>query len=1566
MESEHHVQPRKTHTLGSSSASLFSRSLIRKDTRDEKSTEGPKGAIGLTTLYDPGPDAVVDLIFVHGLNGGSQSTWTKNGDMSLFWPQEWLPRDEAFQDVRIHTFGYASGLSRESVLNVPDFARSLLGSIHDSPNIPRTKDNPMILIGHSMGGLVVKKAFILGHQIGEFESVVRRVFAIFFLATPHQGAGLADTLTRLLALAPGSRPFVHDLSPESPVLQSINEEFPRYCSSLQLFSFFENKPMKLGMGSNLIVEKHCAVMNYPNERRTYLNANHRDVARFSFRNDPSYMTIRNALATTVESKRSLKASKRKAGFDQIETLSTFLGISDAPDDDVIAQDSIRLPRTCEWFFEKDGFKQWRNASMSKSLWLRGRPGSGKSVVSAHIINSLREQGQDCCFYFFSQGDKTKTTINSFLRSIIWQMAMLHPAILEIALDVATNWQDTTINKVDHVPVWRRLFLSGALKTRLSRPQYWIIDAIDECKGGAELMALLAKIQEIWPLCFLVTARDPIDKYASSVNPRVEIISEAIEEDDANRDIGLFLKANQDLLPASDIVEREAMAAQILRKSNGCFLWVTLVLKELRQVHTSSEIRNVLSTNPADMDELYGRILREMANARFGKGLAKAILTWATFSFRPLSTDEMHCAIEVDINDAVDDIEKSISACCGNLVYVDRQSKVQLLHLTVRDFLTRQGMESEFMIDRGTAHKRLALVCLQYLTSNEMRASRPRKLSVSQPQDKPYLIDYACEYVFQHLLHVKSNDGEVLVALSKFMGSNFVLSWIEHLAAKKDLQRVFQAGKTINSLLTRLGHHSPVVGLRKDLTVLKSWGNDLVRLVTKFGKELLYSPSAIHHLIPPFCPIDSAPNRQFSSPRRGLSVYGRTNEGWDDCLSILNFPKPSRPLTVAISQKYFALGISTGKVIVYDDVTCQESNKLDHREPVWSLAFSENGSMCASAGAEHIRIWDLDRWVELFHYTIPSMCLSLAFAEDDMLLFAAIKNNELMCWDIARGGAPHDTPTNWTIDLDEQSALQFRQPTLALFSPRHNLLAVVYRGEDILLWDFERDRIHDMYEKETGSRLHGSNKVSDGSTTVWDLAFSIVADSMLLAASYSDGDLVIYDTIDGNVKEILIGVNAQRICCSPDGRTLACADSQGNIQLFDLETFKSLYRLQFDGDAISPKALAFTSDNHRVIDIRSNQCRLWDPIVLLRQDMDDENSDTVSVSTAPSDVCFEGSTSVHVTAIECIPSESLVFCGKEDGSVSVYDITLKPHSTQLFTQTPGVPVILLCFDLENSILTCSDAASKITSRIVRKKQRNRWITNEPMIATRIGRKIVKILASGKHSRLLVSTDGRDLLWSTSNDSKQEPLLIRDTQEQYHWIQNGVNPDILILVSASTASLYHWKTLQEFHTLSLSNMPDPFTALSSVITLRHPRYFATRAVDPSRAKSSQHVFYIYDFKDFTPDAHTVDFVQNLSTLSSVMDTFIGVSAERLVYLDSSNWVCSVEIGSAEFSSIRHFFIPSDWLNLAKHLMLDITRNGEVVVIKRAELLVVKRGLEMTEKGAFNLPRKRSTSPRKTVLV
>jgi triacylglycerol esterase/lipase EstA (alpha/beta hydrolase family) len=116
------------------------------------------GPFGLRLLHSP-PEPLIDFIFVHGLRGGSVKTWCGSDDLRLFWPQAWLPRDPDLQLARIHSFGYNSdwGDSKETSLDLHDFGKSLLGEMSASPTLNSGDQIPIILIGHSMGGLVIKK-----------------------------------------------------------------------------------------------------------------------------------------------------------------------------------------------------------------------------------------------------------------------------------------------------------------------------------------------------------------------------------------------------------------------------------------------------------------------------------------------------------------------------------------------------------------------------------------------------------------------------------------------------------------------------------------------------------------------------------------------------------------------------------------------------------------------------------------------------------------------------------------------------------------------------------------------------------------------------------------------------------------------------------------------------------------------------------------------------------------------------------------------------------------------------------------------------------------------------------------------------------------------------------------------------------------------------------------------------------------------------------------------------------------------------------------------------------------
>ena len=146
-----------------------------------------------------------------------------------------------------------------------------------------------------------------------------------------------------------------------------------------------------------------------------------------------------------------------------------------------------------------------------------------------------------------------------------------------------------------------------------------------------------------------------------------------------------------------------------------------MFQELRDVHTSTDVRKVLDEVPTDMNALFARILDSMSTATYGKDLVKVILTWTVCSTRPLKTSELHDALQLDLNDSTDNVERSIRSCCGQLIYVDTQSQVQMIHLAARDYLLKTSIDSEFAVDRKQSHRRLLLTCLRYLNSDDMKA-----------------------------------------------------------------------------------------------------------------------------------------------------------------------------------------------------------------------------------------------------------------------------------------------------------------------------------------------------------------------------------------------------------------------------------------------------------------------------------------------------------------------------------------------------------------------------------------------------------------------------------------------------------------------------------------------------------------------------------------------------------------------------------------------------------------------------------------------------------------------------
>jgi hypothetical protein len=96
-----------------------------------------------------------------------------------------------------------------------------------------------------------------GQNDPEYENIVKAISAILFLATPHRGTNLADTLNRLLqaTVASTSKLYISELSKNSFTLQKLNEQFRHIAPKLDIVSFYETQPTSIGFKSTRVVSR---------------------------------------------------------------------------------------------------------------------------------------------------------------------------------------------------------------------------------------------------------------------------------------------------------------------------------------------------------------------------------------------------------------------------------------------------------------------------------------------------------------------------------------------------------------------------------------------------------------------------------------------------------------------------------------------------------------------------------------------------------------------------------------------------------------------------------------------------------------------------------------------------------------------------------------------------------------------------------------------------------------------------------------------------------------------------------------------------------------------------------------------------------------------------------------------------------------------------------------------------------------------------------------------------------------------------------------------------------------
>ena len=1390
-----------------------------------------------------------------------------------------------------------------------------------------------------------------------------------FLGTPNRGSDYVPWLRGLLALrsADGAPPYVENLESDSVRLTEISVLFQRYCHDLMVYSFYESRPMTVGRSA--VVESSSAIVGVRGERAAPLNGDHRQMCKFTSPEDSNYRTLTEtfgAINRDLLGRSKLWLHRRGPiltdGFlamrrnneqerKDMRLIQEYLVMPEIPEDDLRDTEDIKIENSCDWFTSKPEFQEWLSGKVdtcSRIFWLYAKPGMGKSTLAGHIVTILDELNGDCSYYFFRHGDKTQATVSGCLQSLMWQMARRNIVVRNSLLSMLENGVHFEQNNPK--TIWRRIFEPILMNPELIHRQFWVIDGLDECSDPRSLFFVFSKLAKQLPVSLFVTSRRSDEivsgfrglNHVSSLEP---ILSAEIQVQDTRDAITKYLKENQHKVHVSDRSRVELLLQRILCDSQGCFLWVRLLLDELNEVWTTNQVDEAIEEGiPQGMDLLYARCIQRIeSKAKSTINLARSILTWVVCAVRPLTVAELVGALETELGETLEDPYEAIPSICAQMVHVDASDRVLIVHLTAKSFLQSAWNHSSLAISPAAGHQKLSKICLQFLVSDVLQpiAVRPRNPSPEQKAPHwPDFLSYAATNMKDHLER-SSNALRLWPLIYGFFQGN-VFTWIEFVASKRRLEVL---NSTVLAIKGSVLSHEPRLP-NEQIEFLRAWIVDVHRLVSLFGPDLIRQPISIHFSIPPLCPASSAIRAVYGKQSKGIVALGVTDDGWGDEVACINSENTkTQARAVACAGSCFAVSFGS-TVNLYEATTCQESKRFEHNHDVRHVVFNDTGTILCSAGKLAVNVWNLEDDTPRHTILVHTFILSLSLCSGtDSAVLVVLRDHSIIKIFLGTGEVSTLSSQN---PICSEPACYI--PPVTVVSPDETKVAVSCLERHLKIFDMQNFyKFQGLLEVDNGgpATFH-TRSVSYATCAVFNRDLSVP----ILAAGYLDGTLALFNHVSmrlvKSTKPEYFTENAspwvQRLKCSPDGTLLLVAaskDADTSIILFGFRTLQALFKIPAYGGPI--RELTFNADGSRILEVRQRRCTIWEHKVPFPVVGDPSPSHKLRTATQ---------NQVQIRAVTVDPSGDFFFFGKVDGTVWYNDI-YEGHSPQLLVTHEGSVLHLRWATKRKLLIVATDNCPqpKLFVHPVQRLSSHTVGVSQPIFRMTFVFPPWSLLLNGPENLLLYKGPTLAAI-SDLNSRKTVFSFSSPGGDSWKWTTNPADETERVLWLAKEATIWSW--LSDPSEIPLAKLPialpgDPLlVSVTSVFENRKVLLAVTASLEQSSNSALASLdYYLFDVAPLVTKTGTLTPARSFGTVGSRIGGIVGSYGSRLVFLDDRLRICSVELlnraGKEGFRHATHFFIPSYWCeDLTWFPLAKLTARGDILVCKGPDVVVIKNGL------------------------
>jgi hypothetical protein len=323
--------------------------------------------------------------------------------------------------------------------------------------------------------------------------------------------------------------------------------------------------------------------------------------------------------------------------------------------------------------------------------------------------------------------------------------------------------------------------------------------------------------------------------------------------------------------------------------------------------------------------------------------------------------------------------------------------------------------------------------------------------------------------------------------------------------------------------------------------------------------------------------------------------------------------------------------------------------------------------------------------------------------------------------------------------------------------------------------------------------------------------------------------------------------------------------------------------------------------------------------------------------------------LNITALAAHPNLPVLFAGKSNGCVAVYDSLMGKETALLYSHPKDVFITTIA-SCKNNVVASADAGGTVQVWELERSTKGCWSTRSQILATSLKQSIRQLVFSQEGWYLLISAASSAAVWSTrTGDLVGSSEFAPSERTVWKWLSTPGPESELLLITDNKIERHSWSAFPTAINLPCFPLSYDETLKSDEIEIQNAFLEAKSQqliVDFRKHYGNKATakLLVFDYSSSPTSSGGLQPNAHYSPLGKKVKYFIGVIRSRLAFIDRDSWLSSVDLVSYSGKEYtRHFYVPHEVVNGNTGVLSVLTAAGDIAFARGGEVALVRNGMK-----------------------